>query len=221
VRRSRARSSVFTRIVVVGVLLFFGYMAAIWVNQSGLWAMIEQYRSGATDADTAESNAATPLIKNPMDPRRSFDSSWQDIFKAADTASLETSGDAAVEQASAADGSYALVTSGSSGPTGNVSIPVSADILAGLAGKTSTIALTVGSGNDTSTQISVECLFPGLGDCGRHRFNVTAERGDFLLRLTLPAGNGTPSPGKIILSSDVTGGGKSIKLFAIRVTEEP
>ena len=216
-RRSRARSSMFTRIFIIGLLLIFGVGTAFWVKQSGLWTMIQQHGFDLASADLPEDTDTTPLVKNPLDPRRSFDSSWLDIFKGADAASLETKGDAAVEPAKAADGAYALITSASAGKSGEVSVPVSPEVLAQMTGKTSTIALTIGSGDDTSSQVSAECSFANNSDCGRHRFNVTAERSDFLFKLTMPKGGKTLAPGKIILNSDINGGGKSVKLFAIRV----
>ena len=216
-RRSRARSSMFTRIFVIGLLLIFGVGMAVWVKQSGLWALVQQHGFDLANTDVPEDADTTPLIKNPLDPRRSFDSSWLDIFKGADAAALETKGDAAVELAKAADGAYALITSGSSGKSGEVSVPLSPEIMAQMSGKTSTIALTIGSGDDTSSQLSAECDFTDNGDCGRHRFNVTAERSDFLFKVKLPQGGNSASGGKIILNSDISGGGKSVKLFAIRV----
>lgn len=217
VRRSRARSSMFTRIFVIGILLAFAIGAAIWVKESGLWALIQQHGFDVENTDVVEDSNATPLIKNPLDPRRSFDSSWVEIFTGSDIAALETKGDASVEPAKAADGAYALITSASAGKSGEVTIPVSSDILAQMSGKTSTIALTIGSGGDTSSQLSAECNFGPRGGCGRHRFTVTSERGDFLFKVKVPSGVGSSSSGMIILNSDVSGNGKSVKLFAIRV----
>jgi hypothetical protein len=67
------------------------------------------------------------------------------------------------------------------------------------------------------TQISVDCNFGELGDCGRKRYLVGITREEFLFEVELPAGN-PGSGGTIAINSDVEGQGRAVDLFAIRVS---
>ncbi|RVQ00055.1 biotin transporter BioY, partial [Sinorhizobium meliloti] len=100
---------------------------------------------------------------------------------------------------------------------GDVAIEIPTDVLAQLSGKSSTLALTVQAAPGKATEFSVECDFSTLGDCGRHRFTVHDERVDMLLKVNFERGSAPSSPGKLVINSDLSGGGNSLDLFAIRV----
>lgn len=86
-----------------------------------------------------------------------------------------------------------------------------------LAGKSSTIALTLQSTTDEPTQITVECNFQTLGNCARHRFTVTREKSDALLQVKFDRSLAPNSPGTLVINSDLDGKARGINLFAIRI----
>lgn len=86
-----------------------------------------------------------------------------------------------------------------------------------LAGKSSTIALTLQSTTDEPTQITVECNFQTLGNCARHRFTVTREKSDALLQVKFDRSLAPNSPGTLTINSDLDGKARGINLFAIRI----
>ena len=105
----------------------------------------------------------------------------------------------------------------SSGSDGNVSISVPADVLQQLAGKSSTIAITLQSTSDEPTQITVECDFQSLGDCARHRFSVTRQKSDILLQVRFDRSLAPNSAGSLMINSDVDGKARGINLYAVRI----
>ncbi len=105
----------------------------------------------------------------------------------------------------------------SNGSDGNVSINVPADVLQQLAGKSSTIAITLQSTSDEPTQITVECDFQSLGDCARHRFSVTRQKSDVLLQVRFDRSLAPNSAGSLMINSDVDGKARGINLYAVRI----
>ena len=81
----------------------------------------------------------------------------------------------------------------------------------------STIAVTVKSNSEKPAQIYIQCEFKTLGDCGRHRYTVTNERADELIQVKFDGKMSPSSAGHIVINSDLTGEGSSIRLYGIRV----
>ncbi len=92
-----------------------------------------------------------------------------------------------------------------------------ANVVQQLAGKASTIALTLQATSDTPSQITVECDFQSLGGCGRHRFDVTRLKSDALFQIRLNPASSGASAGKLIINSDVDGKGSGVNVYAIRI----
>jgi hypothetical protein len=93
---------------------------------------------------------------------------------------------------------------------------VAPTVLQAMAGKTSTVALTVESENGKPAQLSVECDFGTMGDCERHRFTVS-ERTDLLFQVKFEGSLSPSEAGRLFVNSDVTGGGAGINLYAVRI----
>jgi hypothetical protein len=98
-----------------------------------------------------------------------------------------------------------------------VEVTVPTEILREMAGRTSTIALTVQSTDDKPVQISVECDFPRMGDCPRHRFTVNPQKLDALFRVSFDNGMAPSTPGRLLINADLAGGGRGVNLYAIRI----
>ncbi len=105
----------------------------------------------------------------------------------------------------------------SNGADGNIGISVPKDVLRELAGKSSTIAITLQSTSDEPTQVMVECNFQTLGNCARHRFSVTREKSDALLQVTFDRSLAPNGDGRLMINSDVDGKARGINLYAVRI----
>ena len=61
------------------------------------------------------------------------------------------------------------------------------------------------------------CDFGELGDCGRKRYAVGYERGEYLFDVELPA-NRPGAAGSIAVNSDFSNEGKAVDIYEIRVS---
>lgn len=219
-KRRRSFASVLASTFVYLFLLSIVGGGVWWVYDTG---MIEAAMKGDGDfklvPDALRSDKKDPAHEEArLDTLRGFSGEWIDIFKPG------TNADAAKPRAKAAitehrdsDGLATVITSNAPDQDGDVLVEVAASLLQDLAGKTSTIAITVKSNSDKPAQIYIQCEFKTLGDCGRHRYTVTNERADELIQVKFDGKMSPSSAGHIVINSDLTGEGSSIRLYGIRV----
>jgi hypothetical protein len=89
-----------------------------------------------------------------------------------------------------------------------------------MANRESLIALTLRSSSEEPTQIYVRCNLPGLGDCGRRRFDVSYEVQDVIFSVNLSGKTFNGGEGQLLINSDVSGDERGIDLFSIRIRPE-
>ncbi|WFU02342.1 hypothetical protein QA648_00730 [Rhizobium sp. CB3171] len=227
----------FSRLLVFCILLAFLGVGAWWIKTSGVFMTAAQRdtsvpnppahvdsqdfngNNNADDTSDDDDNSGPPA--NPglatIDPQNSFSEEWIEIFKPTDLAKVASGPQAKAENVSENEGPAVRLTSETSGADGNASVEVPANVLQQLAGKSSTVALTLQSTSDTPTQITVECDFGSLGSCGRHRFDVTRQKTDALFQVRYDRSLAPTTPGRLIINSDVDGKARGINIYAIRV----
>lgn len=206
----------------------FVYLFLFGIIGGGVWwvyatGMVDAALKGGGDFQLVP-DALRPDSKEPareesrLDTLRGFSGDWIDIFKpGADTAAATPRAKASIDENRDSDGLATVITSNAPDQDGDVLVEVPASLLADLAGKTSTIAVTVKSNTDKPAQIYVQCEFKTLGDCGRHRYTVTNERADELIQVKFDGKMSPSTSGHIVINSDLTGEGSSIRLYGIRV----
>lgn len=140
--------------------------------------------------------------------------SWIDVFQPTDPASIRAPGGTSAEVADDAGEAFLRIRSTSDGAA--IGFDIGEGTLQRLAGKTAIFSIDARSEEQRETQISIACNFAGLGDCGRRRYLLAAERGEYLFEVAIPAG--TPSgAGSIEIVPDVANQGRPVDIFAIRV----
>jgi hypothetical protein len=215
-RRSSWIVSLFVYCVLLGIIGF----GAWWVYATG---MVDAALHGTGNFDLIpkelQSEDFDPKAgeKSQLDPLRGFSGEWVDVFKPGETDRVQASTGAKIGDVADSDGKAITITSNAPDQDGEVRIEVPAAILQDLAGKTSTIALTLRADGDKPSQIYVQCEFTTLGDCGRHRFTVSNERIDELIQVKFNGKLGPSTPGHMVINSDLSGEGKAIRLYGIRV----
>ncbi len=90
-------------------------------------------------------------------------------------------------------------------------------VLEKLAGKRVVFAIVARAEEGKETQISISCNFGELGGCGRKRYAVGYERGDYLFEVTFPAKQ-AGAGGTIAINSDIANGGKALDIYEIRAS---
>lgn len=199
--------------MLLSLLVFFGAIgaAAWWAYSSGLiQRSMEQAIKVANQSSRNQQNG------QGLGPQVGFSEEWVAVFNGTNTQAVTASGSARLESADAASGPALRLTS-TAGAAGDIAVTVPADILRQLAGKTSTIALTVQSGTDDAVEFSVSCDFGGLGKCSRHRFTAQQEKADALFRVTFDQSNAPEASGRLLLSTSIAGADNQILLYAVRV----
>ncbi len=220
----------FSRLLVWCVLLAFIGIGAWWAHTSGLLMTAaerdtsvanppastrpEDFTGDDDSAGNAASHTDQPVT---IDPQNSFSADWIPLFKPEDADKIQSGPRARTEKIAENDGPAIRLISESGTADGNISISVPPSVLQQLAGKSSTIALTLQSTTDEPTQITVECNFQTLGNCARHRFTVTREKSDALLQVKFDRSLAPNSPGTLTINSDLDGKARGINLFAIRI----
>jgi hypothetical protein len=86
-----------------------------------------------------------------------------------------------------------------------------------IAGRKAVFDIIARAEEGKETQISVNCDFGELGDCGRKRYAVGYQRGEYLFDVELPDQNPGAS-GSIAIASDITSGGAAVDIYEIRVS---
>ncbi|HUH48597.1 MAG TPA: biotin transporter BioY [Mycoplana sp.] len=215
----RRRGRLFSFLLVVTTLTAAIGTAAWWVQSSGLLLP-----PGARDGSVAnppqtvrgEDFSGTDPVKEALDTQNTFSADWQEVFDPTLTGALTAGAKGRFEPVSTDEGPAVRLVSQIADRSGAVAVSVEPGVLQAMAGKTSTIALTVEPESGKPVQVSVECDFATLGDCDRHRFAVS-DRTDLLFQVTFDRTLSPNGAGRLFINSDVSGGGAGVNLFAIRV----
>nr|WP_210333612.1 biotin transporter BioY [Rhizobium sp. ARZ01] len=206
-------------LLVVTTLVAAVGTAAWWVQSSGLLLpRSERDGSVANPPQTVrgEDFSGSDPIKEALDTQNTFSADWREVFNPGKTSALSAGAKGRFEPVSTDEGPAVRLVSQVADRNGAVAVSVEPDVLRAMAGKTSTIALTVEPESGNPVQVSVECDFAALGDCDRHRFAVS-DRTDLLFQVTFDRTLSPNEAGRLFINSDVAGGGAGVNLFAIRV----
>ncbi|RDL49024.1 hypothetical protein BLJAPNOD_00119 [Ensifer sp. M14] len=218
-KRRRKRGRLLSLSMVVATLLA-AVVAAVW------WVETNNLLQSPAARDTNVANPPATVASQDFDgaaglptlgAQEGFTGDWVEVYTPGKTGAITPGPQATVEPVNDDGGQRILLTSGDANADGDVTIEIPAAILAELSGKTSTLALTVQATPGKSTEFAVECNFSSLGECGRHRFTLHDERVDMLFKVTFDRSLAPSAAGQIVINSDISGGGKGLNLYAIRV----
>ncbi|MGE7370693.1 hypothetical protein ACQKKX_16760 [Neorhizobium sp. NPDC001467] len=189
--------------------------AAVW----GLWWAGENGLIVVPDLSETANTAVNGNSQAPSGfaPGRGFSQDWAEVFVPDEQQNPVAGASAAVETVTASGGKAVRIASRASGAEGEVAFDVPADILRQMAGRSSTVAITLQTAADRSVEVSVRCDFGSLGDCSRHRFRATQEKTDALFRVNFDRSLAPTQAGRIYLNSDVRGGNLPVYVFSLRI----
>lgn len=211
----RARRSRFPFAGLLGTLVVLAALGlgGWWVWQAGLLKPRGVGAGGPARVvqDQGEENDGAPMKPGQADPNRA----WIDVFSPADASSVTAPGEATADVMQDGSGSFLRIRSG--GSDAAVLFDVGQGVLERLAGKRATFDIVARGAEGKETQMSVECNFGELGGCGRKRYAVSADQGDYLFELDFRS-QSPGAGGTIAINSDVAGQGKAIDIYEIRVS---
>ncbi|MBV2185978.1 MAG: hypothetical protein KUL88_15725 [Rhizobium sp.] len=234
IRPRKPRRGIYSRLFALSVLFATLGMGAWWVYSTGLLLSEAERdtsvpnpppRAEAEDFNGAEP-AAPPAAEQPAEPtaepraldmQSGFSDSWLEVFEPKQISAIRARGNALVDVVSASDGTAVQVTSRSADDDGSAEITVPTEVLQEMAGRTSTIAVTLQSADDEPVQISLSCDFGRLGECARHRFTVNPEKSDVLFRVSFDRTMAPGTAGRLLLNGDLGGTGRGVNLYSVRI----
>ncbi|MCY0093343.1 hypothetical protein [Hoeflea ulvae] len=216
-RKPKRRRGAFASIFSAAVMLSFLGIGVWWLIEVGAL-------KSASERDTGVPNPPPSLSRDDFaggpqqfNPGAGFSGEWANVFTPGRDGAPQIRGNASAEVIEQADGNVLRIISGSGDASGEVLVPLGADVMQAMAGRQSVLALTVRSASPDTTQIYVKCEFSVLGDCGRRRFDVTYETTDILFSLDYDRALAPNEGGNLVINSDISGESKGIDLLAVRI----
>jgi hypothetical protein len=140
---------------------------------------------------------------------------WISVFSPDDPSAVNAPTGATAEVSEDESGEFMRIRSGTTGAA--VVFDVGQGILEQIAGKKAVFDISARAEDGTQTQISISCDFGEMGDCGRKRYAVGYERGEYLFDVELPR-NRPGAGGSIAVNSDFSNEGKAVDIYEIRVS---
>jgi hypothetical protein len=217
----------FVTIFVVATLVAAAGIGAWWTMQSGILQSAEERDTSVRtqpveeeeDFDPGE-EAAAPQPAPSQPPARNAtaetNGNWLNIFSPSDPTTV--SAPAGVTAEAMSEGNTSFLRIGGGGAESAVSFDVGQGLLERLAGTRAIFSLNARTA-EGETQVSISCDFGALGGCGRTRYVVGAQPGEYLFEVSLP--DETPTgAGRIVVVPDIEGQGRLLDVFSLRVTVE-
>lgn len=219
-RRIRGRRLPLTAIFVVATLLAAAGIGLYFAKQTGVFKTAAELNTGPPEPtltlDDEDSSSQPAEPGSPQKPGEADQSkNWINVFTPADPTHVSTPSDAAADVMKDDTGQFLRIRSGASGSA--IAFDVGQGVLEKLAGKHAMFDIVARSEEGKETQISVDCNFGDLGDCGRKRYAVGHERNEYLFDVQFPDKH-PGAAGTIAVNSDFDQQGKSVDIYEIRVS---
>ncbi|MCC2688931.1 MAG: hypothetical protein K0S21_1734 [Rhizobiaceae bacterium] len=213
VRVRQARRS-YGRLMLAATFLSAVAIGGWWAYRTGLIGFPED---GAVpnppqiveDEDFSPGGDIVPPPVTAQSPQRN----WVNVFSASDASQVGTPAGAAAEVQEDESGTFLRVRSGGDA----VIFDVGQGVLEQIAGRKAVFDIVARAAEGKETQISVDCNFGELGDCGRKRYEVGYEKSEYLFEVDLPE-NRPGAAGSIAVNSDFDNQGKAVDIYEIRVS---
>ncbi|MFD1987083.1 hypothetical protein ACFSOZ_32170 [Mesorhizobium newzealandense] len=218
-RRIRGRRLPLTAIFLTVTLLAAVGIGLFFAVQTGVFKTQAQLDTAPPEAPpTVEGDDFTPADGGPAKPGAADQSrDWINVFSPTDASHVSAPSDAKAEVMKDDTGSFLRIRSGASGSA--ISFDVGQGVLEKLAGKHAVFDIIARSEEGKETQISVDCNFGELGDCGRKRYAVGQQQNEYLFDVQFPDKH-PGSAGTIAVNSDFDKQGKAADIYEIRVSVE-
>ncbi|TGP20437.1 MULTISPECIES: hypothetical protein [unclassified Mesorhizobium] len=219
-RRIRGRRLPLTAIFVVATLVAAAGIGLYFAKQTGVFKTAAELNTGPPEPtptlEDEESSQPEGETGSPQKPGEADQSkNWINVFSPADPTHVSTPSDAGADVMKDDTGQFLRIRSGASGSA--IAFDVGQGVLEKLAGKHAMFDIIARSEEGKETQISVDCNFGELGDCGRKRYAVGHERNEYLFDVQFPAKH-PGAAGTIAVNSDFDKQGKSVDIYEIRVS---
>lgn len=212
-RRRRPIAIAFSAVTLLAVLGIGGWFAL----QTGLFkSAAERDTTVPNPPQTVEEEDFSPDEEAAQGPgTANAQRDWVTLFSPSDTSGVNAPGGVSTQVMQDDTGQFLRIRAGTAGETVIFDIPRAK--LDELAGRRATFDILARAEEGQETQISVACDFGELGECGRRRYAVGYQRGEFLFDMDFPdkfAG----ADGSIAINPDFDNRGRAVDIYEIRVS---
>lgn len=192
-------------VVAVGCFIFY---------QSGMvQSIVDEAMRSANRPAAFNASGQGPSV---LSSRGGFSEDWAAIFEPKEGAVFRAGSQAQAQIATGTEGQALRISSATPNAAGDIAIEVPVEVLRELAGKSSTLALTIQSAVNQQSQLSVRCDFGSLGTCSRHRFTATQEKLDALFKVSFDRTMAPNAPGRILVNSGLQGTDRPVFIYSVR-----
>ena len=217
--RAKQRRRPFAVMFILVTVLTACAIGGWWAYSVGLFKAPDSWMTWSNppltieeeDFDPPVEGAAPALKEDGTEAPRN----WITVFSPSDPATVSAPSGAAVEVLQDESGAFLRMRSGSTGAA--VIFDVGQGVLDKIIGKKAVFDIVARAEEGSATQISISCDFGELGDCGRKRYAVGYERGEYLFDVDLPQKDPGAS-GSIAINSDFENKGRAVDIYEIRVS---
>lgn len=215
-KRRRPFAGLLVLLILLGGLGYGG----LWAYRNGFvtlppdiqaWLDSPRQAVAVEDAGSEDTAPATSASPSEADAQRN----WVTVFTPEEASLVRAPSGAVAEVSQDESGSFLRIRSGTTGAA--VIFDVGQGVLEQIAGKRAVFDIITRAADGKETQISVDCDFAELGDCGRRRYDVGYERAEYLFDVELPQKKPGTS-GSISINSDFANEGKAVDIYEIRVS---
>jgi hypothetical protein len=216
--RPRRKRRIFPRLFIAATFLAAIVIGGWWALQTGLLktpaerdTSIPNPPQTMQDEDYIPENEAAPIASGQVDPDRD----WINVFSPSDASRVSAPGETTAEVMQDESGSFLRIRSGGSGSA--ILFDIGQGVLEQLSGKTATFDIVARAEDGKATEMSVDCNFGELGDCGRKRYAVGYEKGDYLFEVDF-GGKRPGAGGTVAINSDFANEGRAVDIYEIKVS---
>ena len=212
VKRRRPLAAMFAIVTLLSAAAIGGW----WAYDLGLFKLPSA--PPPAPPEIVEEEAFDPAEEMPAEPGELGTQelrNWITVFSPDDASAVNAPTGATAEVSEDESGQFMRIRSGTTGAA--IVFDVGQGTLEQIAGKKAVFDISARAEDGTQTQISISCDFGELGDCGRQRYAVGYERGEYLFDVQLP-GNRPGAGGSIAINSDFSNEGKAVDIYEIRVS---
>lgn len=202
--KKRKKSRLFSLVLPLVFLVAAGFIG---------WSLYNSFVTIGPVGNNSHSQAGN--IAPVMQGNEADSKDWITIFTPSQPDRISVQGKATAEIGGSGNARYVRIKSPSVNDT--ASFDIGQGVLDQLEGKQATFEVSLRSDDGETVQMSVSCDLGTLGNCGRKRYDVTDQQSSLLFDLLVPEVKAASSSGRLVLTSDINGGGKSVDVFAIRV----
>jgi hypothetical protein len=203
-----------TLLALIGMGVWFGVQTGLFKSPSERDTSVPNPPAQVEGEDFIPENEEPPALSGTPDPAQN----WINVFDPADATQLAAPSDTVAELLEDESGAFLRVRSGASGSA--MMFDVGQGVLEQVAGRKATFDIVARAEDGAETEMSIDCNFGELGDCGRKRYVVGYERADYLFEIDFPAKQ-PGAGGTIAINSDFAGKGRAVDIYEIRVAVAP